>query len=396
MTSGVVFGAGSIGRGFVGSLFGAAGWKVTFVDVSPELVDRLNADGAYNQIIVDDDGDTTVRVDRVNAVLISDTAAVVRALAEADLVATAVGAANLPSVAGLLAAGITARKTGGIPAPDVLLCENLHDAPTVFRDLLAEHIGVEAAERVGLAATSIGRMVPLPIPNESDLTAVRVEPYSFLPYDASAFNNALPDIPGLVPVVDGFGLYEDRKLYVHNMGHCALALLGELRGHEFVWQAVEDVELRPIARNAMVETAMALSRMHGVGPGDLLRHVDDLLARFGNRRLADTTERVARDPVRKMAAGDRLIGAYVLCRRAGVTPSYVCVALALGAVKLAREPGWDAGIVFEHLDRHAFTGNRDAAPRALFLHLLDVVTSGEGISGFTRVIDESYLPSHIV
>lgn len=396
MTSAVVFGAGSIGRGFVGALIGSAGWEVTFVDVASGLVDRLNADGGYNQIIIDDDGDTTMRVDRVNAVLISDSAAVVRALVAADLVATAVGAANLPSVAGLLAVGITAREQEGIPAPDVLLCENLHHAPTVFRDLLTEQIGPEAADRVGLAATSIGRMVPLPIPNEADPSAVRVEPYSFLPYDASAFNNPLPDIPGLVPVRDGFALYEDRKLFVHNMGHFALALLGELRGHEFVWQAVGDVELRSIARGAMVETAMSLSQIHGVAPGGLLRHIDDLLARFGNRRLADTTERVGRDPVRKMSPEDRLVGSYTLCRQAGVTPSYVSVALALGAVRLSREPGWDSRLVLEYLDRHAFKSHDDPSLRQLFCQLRDALTSDTDVTGLTRIIDQSYFPSRIV
>ncbi|NHB84550.1 hypothetical protein G7085_07815 [Tessaracoccus sp. HDW20] len=109
MSRAVVFGAGGIGRGFVGALFGSAGWRVTFVDVAEPLVARLAADGRYRQVVVRDDGETFVEIPGVDALLLGDEAAVVGALIDADIVATAVGAENLPPVARLLAAGLEAR-----------------------------------------------------------------------------------------------------------------------------------------------------------------------------------------------------------------------------------------------------------------------------------------------
>ena len=42
-----MYGAGNIGRGFIGQTFSLAGYKVGFIDVNMTLIDRLNADGEY-------------------------------------------------------------------------------------------------------------------------------------------------------------------------------------------------------------------------------------------------------------------------------------------------------------------------------------------------------------
>ena len=43
----LIFGAGNIGRSFIGQLFATAGYAVTFVDVNEALVAELNRQGRY-------------------------------------------------------------------------------------------------------------------------------------------------------------------------------------------------------------------------------------------------------------------------------------------------------------------------------------------------------------
>ncbi|MBT7161496.1 MAG: mannitol-1-phosphate 5-dehydrogenase, partial [Victivallales bacterium] len=43
----VIFGAGNIGRGFIGQLFCESGYAVTFVDVDDELIQALNDRAEY-------------------------------------------------------------------------------------------------------------------------------------------------------------------------------------------------------------------------------------------------------------------------------------------------------------------------------------------------------------
>lgn len=387
MTSIVIFGAGAIGRGFVGALFGAAGWRITFIDVDTALVDRLNADGGYRVVEVSHDGERPVPIDQVGALAFADGGAVAEALAGADLAAVAVGAANLPQVAIALARGLEARARAGAGPLDVLVCENLPDAPAVLtRHATAALAGPAVA--LGAAHTAIGRMVPVPVPGLGEPTDVRVEPYAFLPYEARAFTGPRPEVPGLVPITGDFAMYDDRKLFVHNMGHCMLAYLGERRGHAFIWQAVADVELRYLVRGAMIQATEALSTGYRVPAGPLAAHVDDLLARFGNAGLADTTERVGRDPLRKMQPDDRMLGAYRACREAGNRPTYLAVAVALGAARLVREDGWDAARVARHLD--AALGTADPG-RPLIDRAIESLGRGLSVDELVRLVDGVHL-----
>ena len=107
-----------------------------------------------------------------------------------------------------------------------------------------------------------------------------------------------------------------------------MAYLGYLRGHEFVWQAVEDDKVRAMADAAMGESIAALIKKHAFSEADLAAHWQDLLRRFSNKELGDQVARVARDPLRKLGANDRLIGAARACLDQGVEPRHLAFAAA--------------------------------------------------------------------
>ncbi|MFD0866741.1 hypothetical protein ACFQ06_13095, partial [Tessaracoccus lubricantis] len=285
----------------------------------------------------------------------------------------------------------------GRGALDMLLCENLHDAPGVLRRALDAAHGGDTTSLVGLSATSIGRMIPRASGEDADLTGVAVEPYAQLPYDAAALRGNAPDVPGLVPIRENFEAYADRKLYVHNMGHCMLAYLAHRKSLRYVWEAVADLELRYLVRAAMLESAAAVSRVHGMEPGPLQHHVNDLLHRFTNRELGDTAQRVGQDPVRKMQPDDRLIGAYLLCKRAQVPFLHVSLGVALGAHQLETEAGWPASEVEAHLERHLFQDSeRDDGARRLLADQLQLVREGAPLVEQIARIDAEYLEPWVV
>ncbi|WP_199226895.1 hypothetical protein [Opitutus sp. ER46] len=47
MNKAIQFGAGNIGRGFIGLVLEHAGYRVIFADINQEMVDRLNRDRCY-------------------------------------------------------------------------------------------------------------------------------------------------------------------------------------------------------------------------------------------------------------------------------------------------------------------------------------------------------------
>jgi len=328
-----MYGAGNIGRGFIGMLLSQSGYKVTFIDVSKPLVDALNLRGSYPVRILDTDGHEDVLVESVDAIDGMNETAVAEAIANTDLMATAVGANILPRIAKNIALGLKLRmKRGGKPL-NILICENLMDANIALTGWISEHL--DEAERswmhanVGFAEASIGRMVPVQTPDMQAGDSLRVcaERYGYLPVDKDAFRGELPEIRNMVPF-SPFDFYIRRKLYIHNMGHAVIAYLGMYKNLPLIADAIDDPEIYILAFQAMLESAEALFCKYGVPVSETLRHIQNLLLRFANRSLGDTCARVGADIVRKLAASDRLIGAVRLCREQGITPAYICVGIA--------------------------------------------------------------------
>ncbi len=376
----VVFGAGNVGRGLLGQVFCQAGLEVVFVDVDDALVAALARDRRYLHITVDSDSRVERVIGPVTAVPATDAVAVAEALAAARVAATCVGARAIPAVCRLIAPALLARIEAGAAPLNLLIAENLHDGPATVARWLTEAepalAGQLEAGRAGLIATSIGRMIPAPRPGLSAAgpAAIEVEPYCHLPIDADALRGDFPSIPAVI-ADDGvaFDFYSDRKLFVHNMGHAMSAYLGGLCGDSEIAPAIARADLRALVRGAMIESACALAERYHRPIGPLLDHVDDLLHRFGNRALGDTVERVGADPRRKLAAGDRLLGAHRLCLAQGVDPRHLRVGLAAGLNQLAAEESLDADAVGSFL---ASQGLSDPTERALLDEYCSALAAG--------------------
>ena len=316
------FGAGNIGRGFIAPTFAAAGWQVVFVEVAPVLVEALRSRGAYRVVVVDDASETVQTVSGVQVIDGRDQTAVAAAVAQCDLAATAVGLNVLPRLGAPLAAGLAARSR----PLDVLVCENGAQAHLQLRAAV-DAITVQPPGRLGCVRTSIGRMIPPPAPGQ-DVLDIRVEAYAKLPVERAAFCAAIPAVPGLV-ASDDFDLVLAQKLYLHNLTHACLAYGGHLRGLATIPDCMQVPELVARVRAAAVAVAQALGRRHGGGAeAACLAITDDLLRRYRNRALADPVARVARDPWRKLAADDRLVGAWRLCRAMDCDGAPVAAAIA--------------------------------------------------------------------
>ncbi len=333
--SAIIFGAGNVGRGFLGQLFTESGYQVVFVDVDRSLLDALNRRGGYPLHLVDNSGCQELWIAPVRA-LHPDDAAVAAAVAEAAIAATAAGARALDSVARTLAAGLVQRLAGpGAQPLNIIVCENLKDAAQTFHDLVAReippHLQGALASQVGFVDTVIGRMVPLLTPDQraADPAFIVAEPYKELPIDREGLVGPAPHVVGL-EACDHFDAYVARKLYIHNLGHAVLAYLGHLHGLTFGYEALDDSAVRPLLEAAWREAQAGIAAAHQVPERWLQAHVDDLRRRFANRALGDTIVRLGRDPLRKLAPADRLVGAARLVEQANLAPEALAWAIAAG------------------------------------------------------------------
>lgn len=334
MKQAVIFGAGNIGRGFIGQLYSESGYAVTFVDVDQPLLDAMNQRHEYKVRLVTNAQTEEVTVGPVRAVHANNLEAVAEAVAHAEIGATAVGANVLKHIAPAIAAGVERRAGNNITEPlNLIICENLKGAAAALRELVQAALKPGhhdfLAAHIGFVDTVIARMVPPLTPElrAEDPSLIIVEPYKELPVDRAGFVGEPPAIVGMIPYAP-FAFFTERKLYIHNAGHAALAYLGYRAGYEYGYEALVDDEIYFQARGAMEESALALTRKYRPASGALLANIDDLLGRFANRVLGDTVLRLGRDPIRKLARTDRLVGAALNALAEGVTPTHLVTGIA--------------------------------------------------------------------
>ena len=395
MKKAVMYGGGNIGRGFIGALLSKSGYEVCFIDVAEPVVNTLQNDKCYPLRYVSSEGHKDVSVENVTAVNGNDLEAASDVIANCDIMATAVGARILKYIVPNVVAGIRKRWANNGGPLNIIICENLNDANKIFEGMLKEQMTPEEQlkfdETVGLVEASIGRMVPVQTDEMKDGNPLRVcvENYGFLPVDKAAFKGEIPVITNMVPF-EPFDFFIKRKLFIHNMGHATCAYLGGYLGLDYIYQSIDVPDVRIIVQNAMIESAMAISKKYGVELEKLMLHITDLLHRFTNAALKDTCQRVGGDPARKLAPSDRMIGSSVLALENGVTPAYI----TLGAAAAVRryideaegmEQGMDAAKkVLAEVSQLDVNGTLAALILSYYKMLLD----GASLADLRRAADE--------
>jgi mannitol-1-phosphate 5-dehydrogenase len=311
----VLFGAGKIGRSFVGQLFALSGYEVVFVDISERVIKELNLRNEYNVIIKSAHPDKIIRVCNVRGVIANEQDKVAREIADCDIAAVSVGQANLKKIVPVIAKGLILRRKKESTVPmDIILAENMHNADRYMNQLLRHELdnNYPIDDLVGLIETSIGKMVPI-IPQavqEEDPLVVYAEPYNTLILDKKAFKNPIPEVNGLAPK-ENIKAWVDRKSYIHNFGHAASAYAGFNADPSITFLAdiLNITSVKEFTRHAMLQSADVLMKKHPLEftLPDLTDHIDDLLSRFENRALGDTVFRVGCDLKRKLHRNDRIL-----------------------------------------------------------------------------------------
>lgn len=306
MKTAIQFGAGNIGRGFIGMLLSQAGYHVTYADVNTAVVDKINADGAYTVHVMDVTCED-VPITNISAIN-STTPEMVDAIADADLITTAVGLVILPRIAPTIAQGIAKRKVNGCTeALNIIACENAIRASSQLKEAVYNALNDEEKaycdQYIGFPDCSVDRIVP-PVKSENFIDVV-VENYYEWNVEKASFKGEIPQITGM-NLADNLMAYIERKLFTLNTGHAITAYLGTLKGLKTIDEAIADEKIYAIVHAAMKESGDGLIRKHGFDTEAHYHYIDKIIGRFKNPYLKDDVTRVGREPLRKLSPTDRL------------------------------------------------------------------------------------------
>jgi mannitol-1-phosphate/altronate dehydrogenase len=117
------------------------------------------------------------------------------------------------------------------------------------------------------------------------------------------------------------------KLFIHNTPHCITAYFGNLLGVSYVHEVMQQKKVVKIIEGVMGEMEKMLQRKYNLDPSFLKFYSAKELARFADVLLCDPISRVAREPFRKLAPNERLIGAAQLCLSCGFIPKNLLIGI---------------------------------------------------------------------
>ncbi|ENU1225364.1 mannitol-1-phosphate 5-dehydrogenase [Providencia rettgeri] len=303
------FGAGNIGRGFIGKLLADANSQVTFTDVNQPLIDQLAHQQSYNVHVVGQEN-RIEKVQHIHAVNSNDPKTI-EFIATADMLTTAVGPQVLEKIASTIAKGIIYRKSQGNNQPlNIIACENMVRGTSQLKQHVLVHLPEElhqwVDQHIGFVDSAVDRIVPPMDAANDDPLDVTVESFSEWIVDRTQFVGDIPIIDGM-ELTNNLMAFVERKLFTLNTGHAMTAYLGQRYGYQTISEAIGDLRIYTVVKSAMQESGQVLIQRYGFDSQIHNQYIDKILSRFSNPYLKDDVSRVGRQPMRKLSSNDRLI-----------------------------------------------------------------------------------------
>lgn len=301
----LIYGAGAIGRGFVPWVFPPNQFDYHFVDIDRKLEEHLREVGCTS-FMTRDNGYAPIRVKGMDALP-----------PQFDAVITAVGCRNFMGLAD---------RFMGTTIP-IICMENDSRLPKMMREITGNPNIFFAVPDVITSNTA-----PLRMNSKYEIVT----------------ENGVCYIDERIRALGGKAIYIGpdlmktewtMKLYLHNTTHCIVAYLGYLKRKEWVHDAMAVASIQKIASRVMEECLDMIVKIYGVNRSTGSKYAHKELVRFSNTLLFDPILRVAREPLRKLALSERLVGAANLCLQAGFIPTNIIKGiLAALEYSVARDP----------------------------------------------------------
>lgn len=276
----LIYGAGAIGRGFIPWVFPPDEFKYQFVDIALSIPLK-----GYNTYRIKDDKYEELHIEPSH-------------FREPDVTISAVGQRNFMYLSD---------KFKRYP---VICCENDSRLPD---EMTYKNHNYNIFFAVPDVITS--NTAPPELLNKDPLSIVTEDGVLYI-------DKRMSWLGGDAVYLDEKGMYREwkTKLYLHNTPHCIVAYLGYRDKCTYIHEAMSISHIRETVERVINETTQMIVNRYNIDPEFAKIYGKKEIKRFSNPMLYDPIKRVAREPLRKLALDERLIGAARLCIQSNITP----------------------------------------------------------------------------
>lgn len=325
----VHFGAGNIGRGFIGILLKNSNYDITFVDLNDQVIDELKQKQEYTIYYLDEQASSD-KVSGVNGLHGSkDIDQVLQALQSCDLITTSLGQDNLKYISSNIVKAIIARAENKLDTKlDIIACENGLQVSSFFKELVYSELNDEqkqyADKHIGFVDCTVDRIVPNQV-NEN-ICDVRVEPGFewVLKQSQVKYNFDIKD----AKYTDDLAYYNKRKLLTVNLTHSLIGYIGYSLGKTYVHETIAIPEVEQFVHNVLTDIRNSLVIEFGVEEDVQDQYARKTVERFKNDKIVDELSRVARNPETKLGYNERYISPMRVLLDNDMDCGYICHAVA--------------------------------------------------------------------
>lgn len=316
----VHFGAGSIGRGFIGDLLYESGYQITFVDVNPQIIQQINQTNSYDLYLIEENHAKKTIYPVQAFSLIENEEEVIAAIVDADVITTSVWANNLVKIAPILRKGLTLRAQAEKQKINVLACENAMFNSELLKKYILEDQTMltedELAQVASFPNTGVDRLVIEDQMDGESVIRIGKDFELVIEKNRLADSNSLPIRHA--QYTNHLLKYLERKLYIINGGHAWAGYIGHLKGYQIIQDVLQNQQLLEEVQQTMMESARLLVKKYDFQMDDLVDYIHFALSRFLIPGIRDPIERVCRSPIRKLSPNDRLVGPCQQCEAYGL------------------------------------------------------------------------------
>lgn len=291
-----MIGAGKTGRGFIARLLAEDSKEIYFIDKDEALVNTLNEKKSFKVSFFGG-----VREDYTVSGFTASTWEKAD-LSDIEIIFVSVGGMNLQDVGTKL--------------------NNLIDDGKMRHIIVGENASKPAkklSDAIGLSNITVSESTVFCTTIEDKnggALDIASENYPYLQCDAAPLGDYELNISTVRPI-NGFENFLTRKLYTYNAASCVIAYLGFAKGYTDYGEAANDGEILALLDRNYAATNKVLCKVMGYEENDQTEFAALSKAKFTDRTIADTVSRNAREPQRKLAFGERIIGPLMLIDEQG-------------------------------------------------------------------------------
>lgn len=294
------FGAGNIGRAFIGEILQKNNYHINFVDTNEHVINELNRRDEY-VIHYLNEKKTTSTIRNFSGINSKDHNAVIESMLKSDLITISIGASNLKYIFNSFIEFIKLKKsTNDRKLVNVVCAENGIKISSELKKMILSAKPEIDLTNVAFVDAAVDKIVP-----EQHNESIDVSGEEFYEF-ALDKNLWIGEKLNFVDYYDDISPVLERKLFMLNGTHSLISWAG-FGKYKLVNEFQDFPEIKAEVLEYIDAIAHVVSKKFNWDIAEIKKYAKKTIKRFENRTIFDSIDRTGRNVQRKVRLNERIV-----------------------------------------------------------------------------------------